>query len=285
MNTKNQQQRPADPKTDVVESQKSGAIIAYDFGEDAGAGMEDIDKSEYAIPFVRIIQAGSPQAKPASVGGLGMKVGTIFNLGTNEGFDGEAGVEFIPVHRDHNYPEFIPRNEDGSGGGFVGIRAVDDEVVLRLKAEQGSFGKLKSHDGNGEATELGETFYLYGLLVADDVPSQVVIGFSSTQIRKYRSFMTRYMGIQYPGTDGKLVRPPLWAHRWKLTTVYEAKGSYSWYGWRIVPVSEPASTALMQLSDPLYQMGKEFYQSLKSGAAKANYAQTVEATKDDEVPF
>ena len=174
-------------------------------------------------------------------------------------------------------------NYAGSGGGFVGIHEADSDLVLQLKAAQGQFGRLKLENGN----ELTETFYLYGLLVAGGVPSQVVIGFSSTQIKKYKAFMTRYMGIQYPNQDGKMVRPPLWAHRWKLSTAYEQKGTYSWYGWRIALVEEPASRSLMKTSDPLYQFGKEFYNALKEGAAKVDYSQAGadDGEKKDEVPF
>ena len=267
----------------ALEKAPGTAITVVDFEGDEGAGMENVDRSEWTIPFVRIVQAGSPQAKPKAVGGLDLKAGTIFNLGTNEDFEGEAGVEFIPVHRSHNYVEFIPRNPDGSGGGFVGIHEADSDLVLQLKAAQGQFGRLKLENGN----ELTETFYLYGLLVAAGVPSQVVIGFSSTQIKKYKAFMTRYMGIQYPNQDGKMVRPPLWAHRWKLSTAYEQKGTYSWYGWRIALVEEPASRSLMKTSDPLYQFGKEFYNALKEGAAKVDYSQAGadDGEKKDEVPF
>jgi len=279
---------PVEEKTNtpaVVEPPKTGnALAVVDFGEDAGVGMENIDRSEYAIPFVRVLHALSPQVKPKSAGGLGCKAGDIFNLGTNEAFDGEKGVTFIPVHRDHNYVEFIPRNEDGSGGGFVGIRAVDDPLVLQLSAEQGKFGRLKTSEG----TELTETFYLYGLLLDENnTPSQVVIGFSSTQIKKYKAFITRYMGIQYPNPQNVMVRPPLWAHKWKLTTAYEQKGVYNWYGWRVNLLEEPSSKSLMAITDPLYVLGREFYNVIKSGMIKANYAQAAEIDKpeDKEVPF
>ena len=55
----------------ALEKAPGTAITVVDFEGDEGAGMENVDRSEWTIPFVRIVQAGSPQAKPKAVGGLG----------------------------------------------------------------------------------------------------------------------------------------------------------------------------------------------------------------------
>lgn len=257
-------------------------VAVYDPGADAGAGMEDVTKDEYAIPFVRILDAKSPQCKPVNQGGLpGAKGGSVINMSTNEVFDGEKGIEFIPVHRDHHFVEWIKRNDDGSGGGFIGIRSVDDPLVIKLRAEHGQFGKLPTSDGH----ELVEAYYLYGLLVQDGMGVPCVIGFSSTQIKKYRNFITRVMNIQYQGPGG-LVRPPMWAHFWHFTTVYEQKGQNSWYGWRINLKEEPPIKSRLKLNEPLYIQAREFYSSIKAGKVviKQDERQPGE-DKDDDVPM
>lgn len=255
-------------------------LTIYDPGRDAGAGMENISRDEYAIPFIRVLDAKSPQCKPVAAGGVpGAKAGSIFNVSTGEVYDGEKGIEFIPVHRDHNFGEWIPRDESGGGGGFVGIRAHDDPLVLELRAKNGQFGKLPTSDGH----ELVEAFYIYGLLVADGMASPVLISFTSTQIKKYKNFMTRVMGIQYQGPQG-MVRPPMWAHRWRLTTGYESKGTFSWYGWKIALVEEPPIKSRLKLNDPLYVQGRELYETIKSGRAVVKHDANEPGT-DKDIPF
>jgi len=261
-------------------------VTVYDPGSDAGAGMENVTRDEYAIPFIRILDAKSPQVSPPAAGGIpGAKPGSIFNVSTNEVYDGDKGVEFIPVHRDHHFVEWIPKKEDGSGGGFVGIRAVDDPLVTELRAKHGQFGKLPTSDGH----ELAETYYLYGLLVVEGMATPVLIGFSSTQIKKYRNFITRVMGITYQGektaaNPNGIIRPPMWAHRWRFQTVFEKKGTFSWYGWRIGLVEDPPLKSRLKTTDPFYIQGRELYNTIKEGRVVVKH-DTEKQPVDEEIPF
>lgn len=267
----------------------------YDYGDDAGAGMEDVRREEYKIPFIAILDPKSPQCKPTAAGGMGGKPGDLYNSATGEMYDGARGIRFIPVKRDENYPEFVSRKEDGTGGGFVGIRAADDELVLRLRGEQGKFGRLRVPPQNGGEWvpgtdhELTQTYYLYGLLIPEEgaTPTPVLIGFKSTQISKYQGFITRQQSIQYPTAKG-MVKPPLWAHVWMFSTRYEEKNNRSWYGWVIRLLKEPSREALLRVDDPLYVMAKDFYTSITSGAKQADFAaaaQAQTAAEGEEIPM
>jgi hypothetical protein len=277
------------------EEEKPGTgVTVYDFGDDAGAGMEDVKREEFKIPFLAVLDAKSPQCKPKSAGGMGLKPGDIYNTATGESYDGEKGIDFVPVKRDENYPEFISRKDDGSGGGFVGIRAPDDSLVLQLRKEQGKFGRLKVPPQSGGTWEpgidheLSQTYYLYGLLVVEgNTPSPVLIAFKSTQIGKYQGFITRQQSIQYPTAKG-IVKPPLWSHVWHFSTRYEEKNGRSWYGWVVALKHEPSRESLLQMNDPLYQMGKELYTSITGGQKTADYAahaQTENAKGEEEIPM
>lgn len=244
---------------------KTGTDVAiYDPGSDAGAGMEDVGREEYAIPFLYVLDPKSPQCKPVSAGGVpGAKGGMLFNTAMMELFDGEKGAPFIPVHRDHNYGEWIPKNPDGSGGGFVGIRAADDPLVIELKGRHGAFKRLPTSDGH----ELVETFYLYGLTVTDGLGSPVLLPFKSTGIGAYKNFMTRAMGIQYQGANG-MVRPPMWAHLWRVGTAWREPKGQGQSGWYVPKLWLDKGTPLesrLKLTDPLYVQGRELYNSIKAG--------------------
>jgi hypothetical protein len=279
-------------RTNKDEAPKGQELQVYDFGEDAGAGMEDVRREEYKIPFLVVLDPKSPQCKPKAAGGAGLKAGDIYNTATGESYDGAAGVDFVPVKRDENYPEFVSRKDDGTGGGFVGIRAADDSLVLQLREAQGKFGRLRvPPQGGGEWTpgvdhELTQTYYLYGLLVVEGAsPTPVLVGFKSTQISKYQQFITRQNSISYPTAKG-VVKPPLWAHVWHFSTRYEEKNNRAWYGWVVGLKKEPSRESLLQMSDPLYTAGKELYTAIVGGAKTADYAaQASHATESEEIPM
>lgn len=295
------EQESAGTGLQVQDDPKTGTeLTIYDFGDDAGAGMEDISKEERRIPFLGILQAGSPQCKPKNVGGPGLKPGDLYNSATGEAYDGEKGIDFIPVSRDHNFPEFIPRDEKGGGGGFVGIRSADDPTVAKLRAEQGKFGKLKTNNDDGEVTELVETYYIYGLVCPEgvDLKSEVlpgtvmpvVVGFKSTQIGKYQTFINRQDAISYQTQKNGAtvnVKPPMWSHVWRLGTRYEEKKLGAFHGYTLSLREEPALKSFLRISHPLYQRAKAFYETVKSGKQKADFAaQATDSTdKDTEIPM
>jgi hypothetical protein len=276
-------------KTDVTVA-STNALQAYDFGGDAEKGLENITNDEFRIPFIRILQANSPQCAPSQNGGIkGAIAGAFFNTATGEVYPPE-GFDFIPVHRDHNYTEWFPRAEDGSGGGFVGIRAADDDLALQLKGEQGKFGKLKV---DGGTTELVETFYLFGFALVDDQPIACVIGFSSSQIKKYQSFIGRVMNMKYRDSrSNTMVLPPMWFHKWHLESVYETKKAFAWYGYKITLSAKnedgteaPAIKSTIPMSDPLYAAGRKFYEDLVGGVAKADVEKSGLEEATDESPL
>jgi hypothetical protein len=270
--------------TDIANRTTGSDVAVIDYGEDAGAGMQNLTRKEISIPFYRVLDPKSPQCKPAKAGGLGLKPGDIFNIASGEHYDGEMGIDFVPFYRDYNYPEFIPRNDDGSGGGFVGIRPADDELVLRLTAAQGAFKKLKTAEG----TELAETYYLYILHLTEAGPLPAVVAFTSTQIKKYKNmFIARQRAIRYQGPNGP-IEPPIYAHVWHLSTVYETKKGteLNWYGWVVKLKEEPSIKCRLSLQDPIYKLAKEMYKSVETGTTKADFSKTREAADtDEEIPF
>lgn len=271
---------PKQPGTEVAAQTLGTDLAVYDPGAYAGAGMENISREEYAIPFLYVLDAKSPQCAPVKAGGVeGAKAGSLYNTATNEMFDGEKGVSFIPVDRKHDFGEWIRRNEDGSGGGFVGIRAPDDPLVLELRKKYGQFGKLVTDDNH----ELVETFYLSGLTVVDGVGSAMIFPFKSTGIAAYKNFMTRVMNIQYVAPNGAMIRPPMWAHRWRLGTQYKTKGTMGWYIPRLWLEEEPPIKSRLKLTDPLYLQARELYDNIKAGRVVVK--QDTEAPTDKDIPF
>ena len=131
----------------------------------------------------------------------------LYNTVTEELYKGSEGFEFVPVATQHVYVEWVPREQ---GGGFVGIHQIEDDVVKAAKDSSTEFGKYFTAEGN----TLTETFYVYGVMLDEDGNEMVVvIPFTSTKISVYKKWNTRIAAFQINGK-----RPPLFAHRVKVTT-------------------------------------------------------------------
>lgn len=257
------------------------AVAEYDWGDDAGAGMENLRPEELKVPMLRILHQMSPQCKPPAKGGIeGAKAGMVFNTVTRDMFDGDAGIEFIPSWRDYNFCEYVPREE---GSGFKGTHLPDSSFVEHVKASNESrFGRLATDNG----TELVETFYIYGLQVLPNgMIERVVLPFSSTMIKVYRDFINRVRGLRYPSKTGKLVNPPLWAHRWRFKTMFRENDKGSWYVWDPYPFADTLAKSLISPRDELYAQGAEFYRLLTAGEAKADHVSDAKAVGEEEPPF
>lgn len=279
------------PATQQAQSPGSTALpMVIDYGADAGKGLEDISFDEISIPFIQIIQSNSPQVDPTEAKYIpDAKPGMLLITSTNEVFDGlTVGMDFIPCHRDKNYVEYTPRD---SGGGFVGIHAINDPRILQLKAKQGGFKKLKTPNN----TELTETKYIYGLFIlGEDYVIPAVLGFASTQIKRYTGFMDVISKIKYPTPDGTMVRPPMWAHRWHLSVVPDSNKKGKFFSRHVCLVNgaklpKPIAARLDRskpADDELYQRASELYESIKAGRATAAYDTGAPAEGDtDDIPF
>lgn len=257
--------KEAEPNT-VVAQGNGGELTVYDETL-AGAGFEGSSREDYAVPFLRILQSNSPQVVDKTVPDA--QPGLIFNNVTQELF---KEVTFIPCSRDHNYVEYIPRE---AGGGFVGIRPADDPLVVDLIKRHGGFTKLPTAEGH----ELVQTFYIFGLNVREDGNvEQDVVSFSSTQIKKYKNWMTTASTLMHKRANNTMMRLPLFAHKWTLTTVPEKNKKGSFWGWRITLGERLAP------NDPLFQLARGFHEVVKSGAVKAAHDAGEQPTGSEEDP-
>jgi hypothetical protein len=104
-----------------------------------------------------------------------------------------------------------------------------------------------------------ETFSVFGLLLREDGSyEQVMIAFSSTQIKAYKQWMTRSGAILVKQPDGRNVRPPLWAHRWKLTTRKQENAKGVWHGWHVAFDGASAEDARIAPDEEIYLAARAF---------------------------
>jgi hypothetical protein len=260
----------------AVAKKKETAVstdVMDDILEFAGEGAA-FDSSEMQIPFVRILQAMSPQLKKREAEYIeGSEQGDMFNTVTKQHWTGEDGITVIPCYQTTKYLEFTPRDQ---GGGFRGEIPATDPVLQRTE-RQGAKEMLPN--GN----ELVKSDQHYCLVVeADGTYQPVVIDMKSSQLKVSRRWKTQIamQKIKHPKT-GAMITPPLFATQWKFTTVEESNDQGSWFNYQIEKVG------LLESRDLMLE-AKSFRDSVAAGEVKAapeEGSSTVSSSNSDEIPF
>ena len=194
--------------------------ILDDILETAGEGV-DYETSELQIPFIRVIQALSPQIKKSDAAFIkGAEQGDLFNTVTGEVWKGEEGINVIPCYQETKHLEFTPRDQ---GGGFVGELPAGDPNILKT-TRQGAKETLPS--GN----ELVKSDQHYCMVLNKDGSAQpAIVDMKSTQLKISSRWKPQIAMQKIPDKNGVMRTPALFATIWNLKTVEESNDMGTWY--------------------------------------------------------
>jgi hypothetical protein len=215
----------------------------------SGSGFETITKDDIAIPFIGILQAGSPQLKRETKV-EGAEAGDFYNNVLNKVF--KTTIQLIPCAYQKSFVEWVPRD---SGGGLVAQHDTDEILKQTTKDD-------KNHDILPNGNHIVTTAYHYCLFVKEDGTfERVVLSLVSTQLKRSKRWNSQMMSLMID-INGKKVRPPMFSHIYPATTILETKDSNSWYGWNF--------GAPKLITDPgLYKVAKQFHEEVIKGLIKA----------------
>lgn len=272
----------AAPGSEVATQNPTGGALAEAdaYAEYAGSGFENQTTDDYAIPFLSILQALSPQVAEDPER---FRQGMIVNTVTGEIFDGKKGVAFIPATTQHVWVEWKSRK---AGGGFVGIYQINDEFVRKCVDESQKrglpYGTVKTGPGELD-NDLIETFYVYGIAVdGDGNVLQAVIAFNSTKIKVYKGWMTKAKTIQIALSDGRRIPAPLFAHRYRLSALSEKNNKGQFYNFAINFDGENAVACRLLPTDPLFQQAVAIKKLIEDGKARAAHESQTSAGSGED---
>ncbi len=256
---------------DIIKKNKTevSTDVMDDILETAGEGV-DYDTSELQIPFIRVIQALSPQIKKSDAAFIqGASQGDMFNTVTGEYWEGSKGMSIIPCYQETKYLEFVPRDQ---GGGFVGEMKADNPDIQKT---QRNGAKEVLPNGN----ELVKSDQHYCMILNEDGSAQpAIIDMKSTQLKISRRWKTQIAMQKVADKKGVMRTPALFATVWSLTSVEESNDMGTWYNYAINKVD------LIKDKNLLIE-AKNFRSSIESGAAKAVPEEVESTSKDDDIPF
>ena len=278
----------SDVQVAVVESSteliKRGQLMDM-FEADAGSGISDLSAAAFSIPFMSILQKGSPQVSKMNPKYIkGAEPGFLMNNVTGQIFPGEideegrGGLSFIPCMCQLSVVRWKPRD---SGGGLVGHYSHNDPFLKKCrKNEKGQPEDPETHD------VFIDTAYHYGLSLFNEFPTFSVVSMASTQLKASRAWNTLMKGIVKRNANGVMFNPPMYSHVYRLSTVYQSKDKYDWYGWKVETERELSGENKNDVQ--LYLTAKEFYRQIKEGLVQisAPSQELLDEVPDDaRVPF
>jgi hypothetical protein len=255
----------ADPKAkELVKKEEAGLPAVIDFVADSGAGFEDSDKESYAIPFLSILQSGSPQCKRSDGAYIkGAEEGMLYNSVTGEVTSGDEGILVVPCYYTRNFIEWIPRSD---GGGINGTHTVAEAEILSktlktIKVMDNGKEKEIQVLPNGNTLSDTRNHYLIHIKPNGDI-CPLVAGMSSSQIKASKKWMTLMQGIRIQGKEA-----PMFSQIYKITTIPLKNNEGSWYGFKIDHVKQIDNVEI-------YNAAKEFRELVKSGNVKIDGQET-----------
>lgn len=195
---------PAPPVALTVPDALATALL-----EQAGAGLQDIGREDFAIPFLKVLQGLSPEVTPGTEKFIAhARQGDFVNSVTGEVFPGTDGVSVIRCGYAKKFLEWRPRN---AGGGLVHI----SDTLEAAKA-------IKEPDiGNPNVdTEIVETVEIYLLVLTKQGWQQALLALKKTHLaanRLWNALLTQQT-TQAWGIPGPVKALPVHGVVYKLTT-------------------------------------------------------------------
>ena len=239
-------------ETRDVANKQGGALATIDFVQDSGMGLENIDRDDLAIPFLKLLQSGSDETKKRHAKYVdGAEAGMFYNTVTKKLYDGEKGILVVPVFYKMTYPEWAPF-ERAEG------RPIHPDRGPEIMSQTTKAGNKDVLSNGNEIIKTANHF----IIILSDKPEKCLMTMKSTQLkvsRNWNSVCDNETEID-PKTN-KAVPAPMFSRVYKLTSV-ENSGSFTWHGYNINLVKKVDDVSV-------YQMAKDFCGSLKNSQAKS----------------
>ena len=224
-----------------VQTKKKNELSVNMFETDAGQGISNIKQDDLALPFLKVLGQLSPEVNKRDAKHVeGAEPGMIINTVTNEVYDGEKGIEGIPVHYKRQYIEWQDRGE--SQGAPVKIYEATGEIPI---TKRDKFNKDRLPSGN-----YLENTASHFVVILGKNPTTALISMKATQLKVSRKWNSMMMSIKMQGKNG-MFTPPTYSHVYKLKTVQQSNDKGTWFGWDVSKVG-PVSDA------GVYQIAKDF---------------------------
>ena len=250
-----------------VATKKEGALQTNLFEADANQGAQNISQEDLALPFLKVLGQLSPEINSRDAKYIkGAQPGMILNTVTGDYYDGEKGIDVLPVFYKRQYIEWQDRG--ASMGAPVAIHEVDSDLLSKVTRDKSNKDRLP----NGNYLENTASHFV---ILMGDTPTTALISMKATQLKISRKWNSMMMGIKMQGKSG-LFTPPTYSHIYNLKTVQMSNDKGTWFGWDVSKVGPVQDKSV-------YDIAKNFAERVGKGEIEAKHG--TEETKTDGVPY
>ena len=252
--------------SEVAKKENAGALAINLFEADANAGSQNMSQEDLALPFLKVLGQLSPEVnKRDGKYVVGAEPGMILNTVTNDIFDGEKGIEVLPVYYKRQLVEWQDRGE--SKGAHVAIHEASSDIMSKTTRDKSYKDRLP----NGNYIENTANHFV---ILLGKSPTTAFISMKATQLKVSRKWNSMMMGLKLQGKNG-LFTPPIYSHIYKLKTVQMSNDKGTWFGWDVSTVGPVQDKAV-------YEIAKNFAASVSKGEVQTKH-ETEETPKARKV--
>ena len=249
----------------LAKKEEAGALATNLFEADAGQGIGNIKQDDLALPFLKVLGQLSPEVnKRDAKYAEGAEPGMIINTVTNELYDGDKGIEVLPVYYKRQQIEWQDRGE--SKGAPVHIYDAGDDIPKTTRDKS-----FKDRLANGNYLENTVSHFV---VLLGKTPTTALISMKATQLKISRKWNSMMMGIKMQGKNG-LFTPPTYSHIYKLKTVQQSNDKGTWFGWDVSKVGPITDKGI-------YEIAKGFSNNVAKGAVITKHG---DSEPKSEAPF
>ena len=253
-------------EANIAKRENAGAVATTLFEADANAGSQNISQEDLALPFLKVLGQLSPEINTRDAKYIkGAQPGMILNTVTGDYYDGEKGIQVLPVFYKRQYIEWQDRGE--SMGAPVAIHEVNSDLLSKVTRDKSNKDRLP----NGNYLENTASHFV---VLLGKTPTTALISMKATQLKVSRKWNSIMMGIKMQGKNG-LFTPPTYSHIYKLKTVQMSNDKGTWFGWDVSKVGPIEDKSV-------YGIAKNFAERVSKGEIKAKHG--TEEPKTD-VPY
>ena len=254
-------------EANVAKRENAGALATNIFEADANQGAQNIAQDDLALPFLKVLGQLSPEINSRDAKYIkGAQPGMILNTVTGDYYDGEKGINVLPVFYKRQFIEWQDRG--ASLGAPVAIHEVDSDLLSKVTRDKSNKDRLP----NGNYLENTASHFV---ILMGDTPTTALISMKATQLKISRKWNSMMMGIKMQGKSG-LFTPPTYSHIYNLKTVQQSNDKGTWFGWDVAKVGPVQDKSV-------YDIAKNFAERVGKGEIEAKHG--TEETKTDGVPY
>ena len=240
-------------ETQITKRETEGALATNVFEADANQGAQNIAQEDLALPFLKVLGQLSPEVNKKHAKHVeGAEPGMILNTVTNENYDGNKGIEVLPVYYKRQYVEWQDRGE--SKGAPVAIHDASSDILSKATRDK----SFKDRLPNGNYLENTANHFV---VLLGKTPATALISMKATQLKVSRKWNSMMMGIKLQGKNG-LFTPPTYSHIYKLKTVQMSNDKGTWFGWDVTKIGPVTNKSV-------YEIAKNFAERVGKGEIQA----------------